>query len=279
LRGDAVSDGSLNLPREPRGVRVVVLERRRLSRLPPLAELARGLSAARSAGRRAGSSRTGATSARRATCARALPAGTIFDLTRLPLTLWFHAAWLVATNKDGISAMALKRQLELHSYQTARTMLAKFRVVTAHSERTRLSGDVEMDETLFGGDTPRQCGRARGAKLLVANAVERTPTGFGRCRMGVLDSAHHRHLPPFIRENIEPGSDHPCRRLEALRDRPALLGLPARGHGRSGHESRGRPAGGPPGGVALQALGTRNAPGQHRMGPRASLPRRSFEVA
>lgn len=108
-----------------------------------------------------------------------ITAGTIFDLTRLPLILWFHAAWLFATNKDGISAMAVKRQLELHSYQTARTTLAKFRVATAHSERTRLSGDVEMDETLFGGVTPRQSGRARGAKLLVAIAVERTPTGFG----------------------------------------------------------------------------------------------------
>ena len=36
-----------------------------------------------------------------------LTAGTIFDGTRLPLTLWFHGAWLFATNKDGVSASAL----------------------------------------------------------------------------------------------------------------------------------------------------------------------------
>lgn len=31
-------------------------------------------------------------------------AGTIFDKTRTPLTVWFIAAWLFATQKDGVSA-------------------------------------------------------------------------------------------------------------------------------------------------------------------------------
>ncbi len=31
-------------------------------------------------------------------------AGTIFDKTRTPLTVWFAACWLFATQKDGISA-------------------------------------------------------------------------------------------------------------------------------------------------------------------------------
>ena len=30
-------------------------------------------------------------------------AGTIFDRTRTPLTVWFTACWLFATGKDGIS--------------------------------------------------------------------------------------------------------------------------------------------------------------------------------
>jgi hypothetical protein len=33
-------------------------------------------------------------------------AGTIFDRTRTPLTVWFTACWLFATQKDGISAQS-----------------------------------------------------------------------------------------------------------------------------------------------------------------------------
>ena len=40
-------------------------------------------------------------------------AGTIFDRTRTPLTVWFQACWLFASGKDGISALSLKRTLEI----------------------------------------------------------------------------------------------------------------------------------------------------------------------
>jgi len=33
-------------------------------------------------------------------------AGTIFDRTRTPLTVWFTACWLFASQKDGISALS-----------------------------------------------------------------------------------------------------------------------------------------------------------------------------
>ena len=56
-------------------------------------------------------------------------AGTIFDRTRTPLTVWFTACWLFATGKDGISALRLKRTLEIGSYQTAWAMLHRLRSV------------------------------------------------------------------------------------------------------------------------------------------------------
>jgi Transposase zinc-ribbon domain len=46
-------------------------------------------------------------------------AGTIFDRTRTPLTVWFTACWLFATQKDGISAQRLQRSLEIGYYPTA----------------------------------------------------------------------------------------------------------------------------------------------------------------
>ena len=55
-------------------------------------------------------------------------AGTIFDRTRTPLTVWFTACWLFATGKNGISALSLKRTLAIGSYQTAWAMLHRLTV-------------------------------------------------------------------------------------------------------------------------------------------------------
>ena len=81
-------------------------------------------------------------------------AGTIFDRTRTPLTVWFTACWLFATQKDGISAQSLQRSLEIGSYPTAWAMLHRLRSVLVRPGRDRLSGTVEVDETFIGGQEP-----------------------------------------------------------------------------------------------------------------------------
>ena len=43
-------------------------------------------------------------------------AGTVLDRTRLPLPLWFAAAYLVTTHTPGFSALQLQRQLGLARY-------------------------------------------------------------------------------------------------------------------------------------------------------------------
>jgi len=136
-------------------------------------------------------------------------AGTIFDRTRTPLTVWFAACWLFASEKDGISALSLKRQLEIGSYQTAWAMLHRIRSVLIRPGRGRLGGAVEVDETTFGGEEPGLAGgRAQGEKkMLVGVAVERTePKGFGRCRMTPLPDASASSLRAFLTANVEPGA-------------------------------------------------------------------------
>ena len=93
-------------------------------------------------------------------------AGTIFDKTRTPLSVWFTACWLFATGKDGISAQGLQRALEIGSYQTAWAMLHRLRSVLVRPGRDRLTGTVEVDETYFGGEEPElRGGRAKGKKV------------------------------------------------------------------------------------------------------------------
>src|SRR6185437_197261 len=78
-------------------------------------------------------------------------AGTIVDRTRTPLTVWFSVCWYFATGKDGISALSLKRTLEIGSYQTAWAVLHRLRSVLVRPDRERLRGKVEVDETYIGG--------------------------------------------------------------------------------------------------------------------------------
>ena len=135
-------------------------------------------------------------------------AGTIFDKTRTPLTVWFMACWLFASQKDGISALSLKRALEIGSYPTAWAMLHRLRSVLVRPGRDRLRGAVEVDATFIGGEEPGLTGgRAKGKKVLVGVAVERAQRkGFGRCRMAPLANASGESLRAFLLENVEPGA-------------------------------------------------------------------------
>ncbi|MHB1718467.1 MAG: IS1595 family transposase [Acidimicrobiales bacterium] len=153
---------------------------------------------------------------RRYECARchkrtSLTAGTIFDRTRTPLTVWFNAMWLFATDKDGVSALNLKRKFEVKSYQTAWAMLARLRAATLRGGKDLLRGTVEVDETLVGGHKKGQRGgRTPGEKALVVIAVERAPgkkKGFGRCRMRVIPTASAATLRKFLVASVEPGAN------------------------------------------------------------------------
>jgi len=135
-------------------------------------------------------------------------AGTIFDRTRTPLTVWFTACWLFATQKDGISAQSLQRSLEIGSYPTAWAMLHRLRSVLVRAGRDRLAGTVQVDETFIGGDEPGlRGGRAKGKKVLTGIAVEVSePRGIGRCRMAVLADGSAESLHPFVTGAVEPGA-------------------------------------------------------------------------
>ncbi len=163
-------------------------------------------------------------------------AGTIFDRTRTPLTVWFTACWLFATGKDGISALRLKRTLEIGSYQTVWAMLHRLRSVLVRPGRERLAGTVEVDETYIGGREPGlRGGRAKGRKVLTGIAVEiLEPRGYGRCRMAPLVDASPDggpgRCPP--RRHGRAGS----RRASIARQRTARGGLsPVRWRPPSGH--------------------------------------------
>lgn len=109
--------------------------------------------------------------------------------------------------KNGVSAKTLHRLMGFDSYETAWAMLHRFRGAIGHAERTRLCGDVEVDETMIGGARPGKRGRGAAGKVLVAVAVEQIhPKGFGRCRIQVIPNAEADTLRSFLLAHIETGS-------------------------------------------------------------------------
>ncbi len=81
-----------------------------------------------------------------------LIAGTVFASTKLPLTKWFLAIYLISQAKTGLSALALKRQIGV-SYPTAWLMHHKIMSVMAQRDATyRLSGTVQVDDAYLGGE-------------------------------------------------------------------------------------------------------------------------------
>ena len=88
-----------------------------------------------------------------------LTAGTILHNTKTPLTVWFWAAYLMTTDKRGVSALLLQRQLGLRRYETPWMMLHKFRRAMVNVARAPLRGEVEVDDT-WVGDCRRACAEA-----------------------------------------------------------------------------------------------------------------------
>jgi len=132
-------------------------------------------------------------------------AGTVFQDTRKPLRLWFHAMWWVTGQKTGASALGLQRLLGLGSYETAWTWLHKLRRAMVRPGRDRLSGRVEVDESFVGGVGGAQ-GRSTATKALIVIAAEEVGHGIGRIRLRRIPDGSADSLQAFMQETIEPGS-------------------------------------------------------------------------
>lgn len=138
--------------------------------------------------------------------------GTLFDKTRTPMRVWLAGAWYVTNQKLGVSALGLQRVLGLGSYQTAWTMLHRFRRAMVRPERDQLHGLVEVDETYLAirdrqSQPSREQRKSRTDKVLVVMAVEiHEPKGFGRIRLRRIDDDSAASVIPFVQEVVDPSA-------------------------------------------------------------------------
>ena len=134
-------------------------------------------------------------------------AGTIFQDSHLPLTLWFRAIWYVTSQKNGASALGVQRVLGLGSYRTAWSWLHKLRRAMIRPGRDRLAGTIEIDETYWGAAEEGVVGRLTEKKAMILVAAQHDGSHkIGRIRMRQVSDLSRATLHAFITENIEPGS-------------------------------------------------------------------------
>jgi len=143
--------------------------------------------------------------------------GTIFERSSTSLHLWFYAMYLMASTRCGISAKQMERELGV-TYKQAHKMMKRIRTLMG-DDGEPLSGDVEIDETSWGGKPRKPHGatrfqtigeanrRAQGAahtnaKPTVLGMVERG----GRIRFRVIESRHGAVLSRAVNANVNPDS-------------------------------------------------------------------------
>jgi ISXO2 transposase-like protein/transposase-like zinc ribbon protein len=148
-----------------------------------------------------------------ASCHRqtSVTAGTIMHHSKLSLTTWFWAAYLMATHSNGISALQLQRQLALGSYKSAWLICAKLRHSMVAPNRNPLAGLVEVDETEIAcrskhGPVTGGGGRSHQGKIIVVGAVEVGDGSPGRIRLAEVPDYSAGSLHPFIAGNLAPGA-------------------------------------------------------------------------
>jgi transposase-like protein len=118
------------------------------------------------------------------------------------LSKWFLAIYLMTESKKGISALQMKRTLDV-SYETAWYLCHRIRAAMREINSELLRGIVEVDETYVGGKT-RGMGRGyKGNKAIVIGAVQRQ----GKIRLQVIPDTTKATLHKLLHDNTAPDTE------------------------------------------------------------------------
>lgn len=133
-----------------------------------------------------------------------LTAGTLFHSTNLPLTKWFWAIYLSASDKGGISAVRLSKQIEV-SWITACRILRKIRIAMGHRDSIyRLHDLIEIDDALVGGRHSGKRGRGAEGKTPILVAIENRGKCAGFIAMQQVSAVTRETVAKFVQCHLPP---------------------------------------------------------------------------
>jgi transposase-like protein len=136
--------------------------------------------------------------------------GTIFEDSPLGMDKWMTAVWLICNCKNGISSYEVARDLGI-TQKSAWFMMHRVRAAMRSGSFSKLSGEIEADETFIGGKARnmhigkrerRITGTGGKDKTAVMGILERG----GEVRTVVVGSRRKKVLQAEVKKHVEAGS-------------------------------------------------------------------------
>lgn len=137
--------------------------------------------------------------------------GTVFRNSNISLQKWFHALFLFASHKKGISSYQLTKHISI-TQKSAWFVLHRLRHISDISLFKEMLKDfVEVDETFIGGKNknrhwdkkvPNSQGRSWKDKVPILGIIERG----GNLITQVVPNTQQNTIEPIIKANVEKGS-------------------------------------------------------------------------
>jgi transposase-like protein len=139
-----------------------------------------------------------------------LKVGTIFEDSPLGLDKWMCAFWLLSNSKNGISSCELARSIGI-TQKSAWHMLHRIRTVMHDGSITKLSGEVEADETFIGGKA-RNMHLAKKARRITGTGTKDKTAVMGILERGgkvvttVVPNRKKTALQAEVKKHVEAGA-------------------------------------------------------------------------
>ena len=137
-----------------------------------------------------------------------LACGTIYADSKLPLTTWFLAIYLITQSKDGISSLNLARTLGISANSALRLKHKLQQTMKERDDSKPLSGVILMDDAYWGGKK-RDGKRGRGAtgKMPLVAALSVSSEGHPQfMRLSHLSGFSKQEIKSWSAKHLSSGS-------------------------------------------------------------------------
>ena len=134
-------------------------------------------------------------------------AGTLFAYSKLPLTIWFLAIYLITQEKNGISALELSRALGISYNATWRLKHKLMQAMKERDDEVPLSGIIQLDDAYWGGARSGKVGRGAAGKRPFVAAVALDDEGHPlHMRFSAVNGFKKKELTQWATKHLRPSS-------------------------------------------------------------------------